>query len=922
VVLPVVQRGRRTQLKLISAALAVLALGLIDVHAANVPSQPSDPTHPRVMQEAAQQVATAPPAPRRAIYAAQQAAPATVGSPGREVFGFALASSLADPTVGYPSWNFGLLSTVAFFGLHVQDDGTFANDSGMTEWNSADLTNLVTTAHARGTKVVLTIIEQDFSTGTPHMCAALAHASTTVSATVTEVHNKGVDGVNVDYEGVNTTCGGSSARSQLTAFASSLRAALPSPAYISIDTYASSASDPAGFFDIPGLKPSVDSFFVMAYDLEYSNYSHTPPGCTSFCLGPTAPLTGYFWNDTTTASQYISAAGASKVILGVPYYGRKSCVSYAAPNQVPTSTVQADTYLGASTDVDSNLVQAGTYTVGRDPNDASGAERMDSWFNPSLGCTREMYWDDTVSLGNKYALVNSDNLRGVGIFNLNYGGGASELWSLLGQYFAVSATPYVVFGSNPQTVTLTNTSTASINVSAVNIGGANASEFAKGTDGCTGVAVAAGGTCTVQFTFTPADNGVRNATATFATNGPDNPTSALVGVGGSSDAARRLWFTWYDHASAGVNAETIHITNPSGYVATGTINLGAATPITFNVLPGQDSYFSFPSGTIGGPLVINSSTVPVIASLRAWYYQSLNETPARTLGDAATTLYLPWYDLESPGVRADTIHVTNPGTTAATGTVALSGAAMLSFNVAGGADTYVTFPQGTIGGPVTINATQPVIASLRAWYYQSFNETLARPESAAAPTEYFPWYDHASAGVNADTIHITNESGATATGSINMAGATAIPFSVPNGQDRYFAFPQGTIGGPVTINSDHPVLTSLRAWYYQSFNEVAGRPGSPSSREQFFPWYDLQSPGMNADTIHITNPSATATLNVTATMPGQTAISFTVGQGSDHFFSFPGGSIGGPVSISADGPFLASLRAWYYQSFNEVPGAF
>jgi hypothetical protein len=38
----------------------------------------------------------------------------------------------------------------------------------------------------------------------------------------------------------------------------------------------------------------------------------------------------------------------------------------------------------------------------------------------------------------------------------------------------------------------------------------------------------------------------------------------------------------------------------------------------------------------------------------------------------------------------------------------------------------------------------------------------------------------------------------------------------------YFAFPGGTIGGGVTVSSDHPVLASLRAWYYQSFNEVPG----------------------------------------------------------------------------------------------------
>ncbi len=35
----------------------------------------------------------------------------------REVFGFALASSLADASYGYPSWNFSMLSTVAYFGL-------------------------------------------------------------------------------------------------------------------------------------------------------------------------------------------------------------------------------------------------------------------------------------------------------------------------------------------------------------------------------------------------------------------------------------------------------------------------------------------------------------------------------------------------------------------------------------------------------------------------------------------------------------------------------------------------------------------------------------------------------------------------------------------------------------------------------------
>jgi len=409
-----------------------------------------DSTHPFVMQQAAKTVAGAqlgtlqPFSPAAAL-----AASPPHSGPHREVFGFALASSLSDPTFGYPSWNFTLLSTVAFFGLHVQDDGYFSPDAGASVWQSNQLTGLINTAHANGTKVVVTIIMQDFGAGTPHMCSALAHSGTTVGQTVANVRAKGVDGVNVDYEGLNGSCGTSDsswARHAFTGFVGSLRSALPGGSYLSVDTYASSALDSLGFFDIPGLSGSVDSFFVMAYDLEYSNYARAPTNCSSFCLGPTAPLGGYYYNDTSTAGQYLSVVPASKVILGVPYYGRKSCVSSATPNQYPTGAVTADTYLDASTESTSPDVQAGSYATHTDVNDASGQERWDTWFNTTMSCTRELYWDDVTSLGHKYDLVVADNLRGVGIWNLNYGGGAPELWSTLNQKFGTPTSWYSLGG--------------------------------------------------------------------------------------------------------------------------------------------------------------------------------------------------------------------------------------------------------------------------------------------------------------------------------------------------------------------------------------------------------------------------------------------------------------------------------------------
>jgi spore germination protein YaaH len=376
---------------------------------------------------------------------------------GREVFGFALASSLSDATVGYPSWNFSALSTVAFFGLHINWDGTIIADSGWSVWSSSALTNLLTAAHGNGTKVVLTIVLQDFQPGTPNMCAGLIHRATTVSQTVAQVVAKHVDGVNIDYEGLNGTCqNGQTPRAMFTDFAHRLRSALPSGSYVSVDTYASSAADSLGFFDVPSLNRYVDSFFVMAYDLEYSNYLRAPPGCTRFCLGPTAPVAGYYYNDTTTASQYSKAVGAAKVILGVPYYGRKACVGGVAPNAYPISTVTAESYLSASGEITDPAVAAGSYTAHRDSNDPAGRERWDTWFNTTLKCTRELYWDDVTSLGAKYDLVNRDGLRGVGIWNLNYGGGAPELWSALFNHF--SGCPRVAVTSSPASTAPVGTS--------------------------------------------------------------------------------------------------------------------------------------------------------------------------------------------------------------------------------------------------------------------------------------------------------------------------------------------------------------------------------------------------------------------------------------------------------------------------------
>ncbi len=425
---------------LLICALGILTVGTTPAFAA-APNQAAFPAETRT--GVAQGNTRLPAAPLGSIGQPSSAPRAAVGTgsgnQSREVFGFALGSSLSDPTVGYPSWDFSLLTTVAYFGLHVLWDGTFQNDAGLAVWNSSQLTNLVTTAHAHGTKVVLTIINGDARHTYPNaMCDGLAHWSTTVKNTVAQVKAKGVDGVNVDYEGVNQACNTSDpswARHALTSFMQNLRTGLGSSYYLSIDTYSGAAGDPVGFFDVPGLNQSVDSFFVMTYDMEYSNYYRAPTNCGHFCLGPTSPLTSYYYNDTNVMNQYSAAVTPGKVILGVPYYGRKACVASTNEYQHPVGAVSADTYLNASGESTDPSVKPGSYVAHRDAHDPAGRERWDTWYSTTLKCNRELFWDDATSLGLKYDLANRDGLRGVGIWTLNYGGGAAELWGALASRF-------------------------------------------------------------------------------------------------------------------------------------------------------------------------------------------------------------------------------------------------------------------------------------------------------------------------------------------------------------------------------------------------------------------------------------------------------------------------------------------------------
>lgn len=362
------------------------------------------------------------------------------GGPQREIFGFVNAGNLGDPSVGYQSWNFGLLTTVAYFGLHVNagDGHLVTYDTAWNVYHSSTMTNFVNTAHANGVRVIVSINMHDTSTDpNSQMCQSLiaANAQSTITQSIQQMQSAGIDGINVNYEGDIATCAnGSTTRDQFTTFVQNLRSQMPAGSYLAVDTYAGSAEDNQEFFNVTGLAPSVDQFFVMSYDSDYSNSSEPPLNCSSYCFNPISPANTYRFNVSKTIAQYTALVPASKVIIGQPYYGRRGCVpdgQTAHSYPIPNTNFVTTTYLYAST---INQQSGVTYlSYHRDPQE--GYAEWDTWYDSDWHCVREQYFDDVWSLGAKYALINANNLAGVGLFTLDYGGGAPELWAQLATYF-------------------------------------------------------------------------------------------------------------------------------------------------------------------------------------------------------------------------------------------------------------------------------------------------------------------------------------------------------------------------------------------------------------------------------------------------------------------------------------------------------
>jgi spore germination protein YaaH len=341
----------------------------------------------------------------------------------REVFGFLPWWELADDR-NVLDWE--TLSTVAYFSVGCEASGALEKRSadgsattGWAGWTSSRMTRLIEEAHRNRTRVVLTVSCFAWSSGGAATQASVLRSATNRSRLARQVaaavRDRGADGVNLDFEPLVAGYA-----DEFTALVRTVRRELNAiaPGYqLTFDTLGSIGNQPIAAATAPG---GADAVFIMGYDYRTAGSAYA---------GSISPLNGPIYDLTDTVRAYTARIPPSKVILGVPYYGRAWSTATSSLHGRTLSTAKyggsaEPTYAQAVQLVAANgrrydSVEEAPWTAYRKKTCTAAYGCLTSW--------RQLYYDDAASLRLRYDLVNRANLRGAGIWALGYDDHRREL---------------------------------------------------------------------------------------------------------------------------------------------------------------------------------------------------------------------------------------------------------------------------------------------------------------------------------------------------------------------------------------------------------------------------------------------------------------------------------------------------------------
>lgn len=166
--------------------------------------------------------------------------------------------------------------------------------------------------------------------------------------------------------------------------------------------------------------------------------------------------------------------------------------------------------------------------------------------------------------------------------------------------------------SAPQSITVTNSGGSGLFINSAQTRGTNALDFTQVDDGCSGLTLAAGGSCSVAITFSPTDGGNRSATFILTDNAANSPQTAPItgtGAGATSSVSINTQFFTCANGVCDIGAGgNVFVNN---FFTTTFLASGGTAPFTWTGQPPPGLALR-PSGLLlGAPSAIGSSTFQV-----------------------------------------------------------------------------------------------------------------------------------------------------------------------------------------------------------------------------------------------------------------------------------------------------------------------
>jgi hypothetical protein len=308
----------------------------------------------------------------------------------------------------YLNYDWSLLSDLCHFSYEV--DANTGNAITTHGWLSDAA---VTMAKSKGVNVHLCAVL--FSNHATFLNNATAE-QTFITNIISQVQQRGAKGCNIDFEGVL-----SAQSAGFTAFmidlCNQMHAAVPG-SEISI---ALPAVDWSAVYDVNAMKNYVDLFIIMGYDYYWSG---------SATAGPTDPLynfeTGYNYTLTKSITYYLNKnVPKTKLLLGLPYYGREWATSAGTIPSATTASGVARTY---------NFVK--NNAIGNYSSPKWDASSYSSYYAFNSGGWNQCFINSAYSMGKKFDMVNQYGIGGIGIWALGQDDGYTDFWDKIRDKFS------------------------------------------------------------------------------------------------------------------------------------------------------------------------------------------------------------------------------------------------------------------------------------------------------------------------------------------------------------------------------------------------------------------------------------------------------------------------------------------------------